>query len=159
MTPVLWLTACASEQSWTIPSVLFDDHFHVDSPSLSTMTFKAIASPIFDRLLRVHTDPRIDHDPPFRPLQQCQHPRDVGSLEPTWAQQLDFGLWLRCQCQCEEYSSSSFKKKNYLLYGMGHPILHSLRAVICSSRAHVHDRTRRTQRLPLVSDSALPKWS
>ena len=75
------------------------------------MTFKAITSPIFDRLLRVHTDPRIDHDPPFRPLQQCQHPRDVGSLEPTWAQQLDFGLWLRCQCQCEEYSSSSFKKK------------------------------------------------
>lgn len=43
---------------------------------------------------------------PFRPL---QHPRGIGNLEPTWAQRLDLGLWPRCQCQCEEYSSSSFR--------------------------------------------------
>ena len=34
---------------------LFDEHFHVDSSSLSTVAFKAIASSIFDRSLRVHS--------------------------------------------------------------------------------------------------------
>ena len=34
---------------------LFDEHFQVDSSSLSTVAFKAIASSIFDRSLRVHS--------------------------------------------------------------------------------------------------------
>jgi len=33
---------------------LFNDHFHVDQYSLSTVAFKAMASAIFDRSLRVH---------------------------------------------------------------------------------------------------------
>ena len=34
---------------------LFDDHFRIDSSSLSTVAFKAIASAIFDRSLRIHS--------------------------------------------------------------------------------------------------------
>ena len=45
---------------------LFDEHFQVDSSSLSTVAFKAIASSIFDRSLRVHSMLPIFSLAPFR---------------------------------------------------------------------------------------------